>query len=55
MIDVEHIGIAVLELDSSFQLVLDNVFCVPLFRRNLISLLVLDKVGYSFTFSNKRV
>ena len=25
-IDVEHIGIVVLELDSSFQLVLDNVF-----------------------------
>ena len=33
-IDVEHIGIVVLELDSGFQLVLDNVFCVPWFRRN---------------------
>ena len=54
-IDVEHIGVAVLELDSGFQLVLDNVFCVPSFRRNLISLSVLDKVGYSFTFENKRV
>ena len=50
-IDVEHIGIVVLALDSSFKL----VFCVPSFRRNLISLLVLDKVGYSFTFENKRV
>ena len=38
-----------------FQLVLDNFFCVPSFRRNLISLLVLDKAGYSFTFANKRV
>ena len=28
----------VLELDYGFQLVLDNVFCVPSFRRNLISL-----------------
>ena len=54
-IDVEHIGIAVLELDYGFQLVLDNVFCVPSFRRNLISLSVLDKAGYSFTFANKRV
>ena len=54
-IDVEHIGIAALELDSSFQLVFDNVFCVPSFRRNLISLSVLDKVVYSFTFTNKIV
>ena len=54
-IGVEHIGIAVLELDYGFYLVLDNVFCVPSFRRNLISLLVLDKAGYSFTFANKRV
>ena len=30
-------------------------FCVPSFRRNLISLSVLHKAGYSFTFSNKRV
>ena len=30
-IDVEHIGIVVLELDYGFQLVLDNVFCVPSF------------------------
>ena len=34
---------------------MDNVFCVPSFRRNLISLPVLDKAGYSFTFANKRV
>ena len=54
-IDVEHIRISVLELDSSFQLVLDNVFFVPSFRRNLISPSVLDKAGYSFSFSNKRV
>ena len=54
-IDVEHIEIAILELDYGFQLVLGNVFCIPLFRRNLISLSVLDKAGYSFTFSNNRV
>ena len=54
-IDVEHIRIAVLELDYGFQLVLDNVFCVPSFRRNRISFSVLDKTGYSFTFANKRV
>ena len=54
-IDVEHIGIAVLEIDYGFQLVLDNVFCVPSSRRNLISLSVLDKAGYNFTFANKRV
>ena len=54
-IDVEHIGIAALELVSGFQLVLDNVFCVPSFGRNLISLSALEKAGYSFTFANKRV
>ena len=54
-IDVEHIGVSVLELDFGFQLVLDNVFCVPSFRMNLISLSVLDKARYSFTFANKRV
>ena len=52
-IDVEHIGIVVLELD--YSLVLDNVFYVPSFRRNLISFSMLDKAGYSFTFANKRV
>ena len=30
-------------------------FCVPSFRRNLISLSVLDKAGYSFAYENKRV
>ena len=34
---------------------MDNVFCVPSFRRNLISLSILDKARYSFTFVNKRV
>ena len=38
-----------------FSFSLDNVFCVPSFRRDLISLLVLEKAGYSFTFANKRV
>ena len=28
-IDVEHIGIVVLEVDYGFHLVLNNVFCVP--------------------------
>ena len=52
-IDVEHIGIAGLELDYGFRHVLDNVFCVLSFRMNLISLSVLDKAGYNFTFENK--
>ena len=54
-IDVKHIGIVVLESDYGFQLVLDNVFYVPSFIRNLISISVLDKAGYSFTFANKIV
>ena len=54
-IDVKHIGIVVLEFDYGFQLVLDNVFYVPSFKRNLISISVLDKAGYSFNFANKKV
>ena len=45
----------VLALDSSFRLTLNNIFYVPDFRRNLISLSSLDNVGYCFNFVNRRV
>ena len=38
-----------------FNLFWTMYFCVPSFKRNLISLSVLDKAGYIFTFANKRV
>src|SRR5262249_9737779 len=37
-------------LDSDFVLVLENIFYVPTFTRNLIFISRLDKVGFSITF-----
>ena len=54
-VTVESIGVKVLNLDSGFQLVLKNVFYVPSFRRNLIFISALDKIGYSLHFGNSKV
>ena len=44
-----------MKLESGFQLVLENVFYVPSFRRNLISVSVMDKIGYWFNIRNGKV
>ncbi|KAI4380252.1 hypothetical protein MLD38_006465 [Melastoma candidum] len=49
---VEFIGVVRLPLDLGFELVLENVLYIPTFRRNLISVHVLDKVGFSCLFQN---
>ena len=46
------IGDVSLNLESGFTLVLNNTFYVPSFRRNLISIPLLDKLGYCVTFCN---
>ena len=46
------IGDVSLNLESGFTLVLNNTFYVPSFRRNLISIPLLDKLGYCVTFGN---
>ena len=54
-VDVEAVGVVSLKLESGFQLILENVFYVPSFRRNLISVLVMDKIGYWFNIRNGKV
>ena len=50
--EVTFIGYVSLNLESGFTLVLNNTFYVPSFRMNLISIPLLDKLGYCVTFGN---
>ena len=47
-VDVVFVGDVILILDSGFRLMLKDTFYVPSFRRNLVSVLCLDKYDYSF-------
>ena len=49
---VEHVGLLRLPLASRYILDLKDVVFVSSVRRNLISIFVLDKCGYSFLFEN---
>ena len=49
---VEAVAVYRLELESGYFLDLDETFYVPSFRRNLISVSLLDKSGYSCSFGN---
>lgn len=44
-----------MNLETSFQIVLEKTFYVPSFRRNLISISYLDKFGYRFNIGNGKV
>ena len=52
---VTFIGNVSLHLESRFPLVLNNTFYVPSFRRNLISIPLLDKLGYCMNFGTFEV
>jgi len=54
-VGVENIGTASLKLSSGFELTLSDVVYVPSMRRNLISVYVLDKCGFTFVFGNNEV
>ncbi|KAK8946897.1 hypothetical protein KSP39_PZI006794 [Platanthera zijinensis] len=47
-VEVEFIGDVCLVLSSGYELVLKDIFYIPSFRRNLISVSVLDKLYYGF-------
>ena len=47
---MENIGTTSLKLSSGFDLTLSDVVYVPSIRRNLISVSVLDKCGFTFVF-----
>ena len=53
-VEVEAIGIFKLLLKSGTYLDLNETFVVPSFRRNLVSISVLDKFGYSYSFENNK-
>ena len=53
-VEVEAIMIFRLLLKSSNYLDLNETFVVPSFRRNLVSISVLDKFGYSCSFENNK-
>ena len=53
-IEVEAIGTFRLLLKSGTYLELKETFIVPSFRRNLISVSILDKFGYSCSFGNNK-
>ena len=50
---VEAIGVRRLRLDSGFILDLDETLYVPPFRRNLISISLLDRSGFTVTIGNE--
>ena len=53
-IEIEAIGHFRLLLETSLYLDLKGTFVVPLFRRNLISVSLLDKFGYHCSFENNQ-
>ena len=53
-VEVEAIGIFRLLLNSGTYLDLNETFIVSSFRRNFVSISVLDKFGYSCSFENNK-
>jgi len=49
---IEAVGSYRLILASNYVLELEDVFCVPSVRRNLISVSRLDSIGFCFSFKN---
>ena len=52
--EVQGIGTSKLLLRTDFYLDLKNTFIVPSFRRNFVSISVLDKEGYFCSFGNRK-
>ena len=52
---VDIMGIIKLNLATRFVLELQEVFYLPLIRRNLLSISLSDSQGYSFLFANNKV
>lgn len=51
----ESLGDVNIVLDSSFELVLKNNFYVHSFRRNIISVFLLDEFDCSFSFGSRKI
>ena len=51
-VQVDFLGVVRLQLSIRNFLELQDVACIPLIKRNLISVHILDRLGYSFLFRN---
>lgn len=54
-VKVDMIEMIKLKLATRYELELQDVLYVPLIRRNLLSISLLDKQGYEFCFGNRQV
>ena len=52
---MKFVEVVKLSLDSNFELILNNIFYVPSFRRNLIIVLALEKQKICSNFSFDKV
>jgi len=52
---IEKVGDVNLVLAFGFELVIRDTFYVPSFRRNLIYISCLDKLDFSFTFTDRKI
>ena len=53
--EIEVIGVLRLHLDTGFIMALLDIIYVPVFTRNLFSVLRLDSYGYELKFGNNEV
>ena len=54
-VHVDFLGVIRLQLSIGNFLELQNVVYIPLIKRNLISIPILDRLGYSFLFRTGKV
>ena len=54
-VQVNFSGLVILQLSTRNFLELQDVAYIPSIRRNLISVPILDRLGYSFLFETRKV
>ena len=54
-VQVDFLGVDRLQVSTGIFLELLDVAYIPLIRRNLISIPILDRLGYSFLFGTRKV
>ena len=54
-VQVDFLGVVRLQLSTLNFLEFQDVAYIPLIRRNLISMPILDRRGYSFLFGSRKV
>ena len=54
-VQVDFLGVVILQFGTENLLKLQDVVYIPSIRRNLISVSILDRLGYSFLFGSRKV